>query len=143
MAELKINDGRVEIELGGKLLYLEPSLQACIDIAKMGGEGGIARVIAKCEAYHFETITRVIGAGLIYNGKRLNAQQIERDLPEDIYKAGVFKMMGKAIEFCGIVLNGGQTIPDEPNEGVGDDGDPLDSPFPNSTDGFMSEPQAG
>jgi len=135
----KPNDGRIEITIDGRESYLEPSLEACMEIA--GQPQGINGVVALCRALHFPTICLVIGAGVRPNGKPLSDHLRKKELPKSVYEAGLFKMSVKAIEFCEVVANGGRLPEVEDKQEEDGDESPLGSPSRNSTaDSTVGEP---
>lgn len=126
MAGPEIGGGYVDLELDGKPCRLVPSLEACLEISKIGG--GLAGADQRVRALNFETMCAIIGAGLEIDGQKLNPRQRAELLPKAVYEAGVFAMMAKCIDFIMIVGNGGRALPDdEPEEGEGE-GD--DRPLP-------------
>lgn len=133
-----INGGRISITMEGRETFLEPTLEACVEISQIAG--GLTAAVARCQQMDFETICRVIGAGIIVNGKRLSPNVRQKELPKSIYEAGLFYTSGKAIEFIRLVANGGK-LPDEEEEG-GEGDDPL-SPSETTTSDSTAELVAG
>jgi hypothetical protein len=120
MAKAKIGGGDVPVILDGRELLLKPSLDACIQISRMGA---INDVFARLRAMHFETICQVIGIGL-----GANPRQREKDIPEAVYNAGIFAISAVAMEFVHVIANGGRREDDDEDAGGGPAGDsPLDA----------------
>lgn len=137
MATPKLNSGRIPITLAGKDHYLEPSLEACLEISQTAG--GIQGAVQRLHQLNFETICAVIGAGIRINGQALNGRQREELLPKSIYEAGLIGIAAIAIDFCHVVANGGRLPSDDEGEDDddqdGEDGDesPLESATESST----------
>lgn len=140
MSERELNGGRIAIELEGREVYLEPSLEACAEISGMAG--GMNQAVQRCLALDFDTICRVIGAGVMIDGKRLSPVMRNKELPKTIYEAGLIYCHGKAIEFIHCVANGGR-MPEEIAEDKGGEGDGPLFPSPNTTEDSSVEPLAG
>ncbi len=113
MAKARIGGGKVEIELEGKPLTLEPRLEACIAISSMAG--GLRAAAERCANLHFETVLYVISAGL-----NLNPTQRDKMLPKAIYEAGIVRASGWAIDFINIVGNGGRPLAEDDGEEAGE-----------------------
>lgn len=107
--------GDVRIELDGEEHFLIPSAGAIIEVNRM--HGSINAAITRCAQFDFDTICKVIGAGLGLNPQR------RKFLPEAVFKTGTIQLAGSCITFCHVLLNGGRPI--EEKEGEGDEPDPL------------------
>lgn len=140
MSERELNGGRIAIVLEGREVYLEPSLEACAEISGMAG--GMNAAVQRCLALDFETICKVIGAGVTVDGKRLSPNMRSKELPRTIYEAGLIYCHGKAIEFIHIVANGGR-LPEEADESDGGEGDGPLFPSPTTTEDSTAAPLAG
>lgn len=123
MAGAEVGGGRVELTLDGKPCYLEPSLEACIEVSKLAG--GLGGAMDRCRALHFESICAIVGAGIVINGSRLNPRQREDLLPKAIYEAGVIGVAAACMEFITIIGRGGRPAPDDDE----DEGDGKDRPL--------------
>lgn len=127
MGKPRVGDGRIPFELEGKDYWLEPSLEACLEISKMSG--GLGAAVERCRHFHFETICAIIGAGLRPNGRPLNPRQRDEMIPKAVYEAGVIGVAGVCIEFLTVIMNGGRPLPPEDEEEPeGQEDSPLDSP---------------
>jgi len=140
MSEREINGGRIAITLEGREAFLEPSLEACVEISAIAG--GMNAAIERCLRLDFQTICEVIGAGLVTNGKRLSPNLRQRELPKSVYDAGLIYLHGKAIDFIHVVANGGR-LPEEVDEEDGGEGDGPLSQSQSTTESSLSEPVAG
>lgn len=123
----EIGAGDVEIDLGGEVLVLRPTLDACMRINKIaGGMNAAANGVA---SLNFDIICDVIAAGL-----GANPTQRQKLIPEKVYMAGMINLAGPCIRFIRIVNNGGRPPVDEED---GESDRPLGeivSPSENSTD---------
>lgn len=136
----EVGGGRIPIEIEGREAFLEPSLEACIEISQIAG--GILGAVQRCDQMDFATICTVIGAGIRVDGKFLSATIRRTELPKSIYQAGVFAMSAKAIEFCHVVANGGK-LPEELDDEPDEDESPLASASQTTTDGSTDRQPAG
>lgn len=118
MAEAAPGAGDIPIKLDGKDLVLQPSVQACIAISRLGG--GLTAAVQRCLSLDFDTICAVITAGLSLNPVQAKA------IPEAVYKTGAMALSGPCIDFINVVSNGGRAISDED----GEDGEDSDPPMP-------------
>lgn len=124
-----VGGGKVPIILEGKEYFLEPSLEACLELAR--SPVGLGGLIDRCKAMHFETICMIIGVGLRPNGKALNPRQRDQMIPKAVYEAGIIDVAGICMEYLTVILNGGRELPDEEDEEKEEEpaeGGPLDSP---------------
>jgi hypothetical protein len=126
MSKPEIGGGVVEIELDGKVQYLVPTLEACIEISK--SSGGLQGAVQRLNAMHFETMCMVIGTGLRIDGKALNPRQRDDLVPGAVFRAGLIHLAPACIRFCTIIANGGRPLVesedlDEDQEGEGEGGD--------------------
>lgn len=120
----EVGGGKVAITIDGRPAFLEPSLEACIEISKMAG--GLNGAMERCRALHFDTLCMIVGAGLVIDGNRLNPRQRQDMLPKAIYEAGTIDIAAACMEFVTIVGNGGRALSDEGPEEEDPDG-PLGS----------------
>lgn len=118
MSQPEIGAGDIEIELDGNILYLKPTLSACQRISSM--RGGLNASIQKCLEMDFDVICQIISAGL-----NLNPVQ-SKMIPEAVFKAGVFDVSAKAIEFISVVGNGGRPLEDDDDDGEREGEEPTD-----------------
>lgn len=121
-----VGGGRVAITLDGVEYALEPSLEACLELAK--SPVGMRGLADRCNALHFETVCAVVGAGLRPNGKPLNPRQRDHMIPKAVYEAGIIDVAGICIEYLNVITNGGRPLPDEPEEDEPEEDGPLGSP---------------
>jgi hypothetical protein len=105
MAEAEPGSGNIEFELDGESMVLVPTLQACIDISNIAGGLDAARV--RCQQLDFDTICRVIIAGLTLNPRQAKM------IPDAVYKTGLIQLHGVCIDFIHVVGNGGRPLPEE------------------------------
>lgn len=118
MSQPEIGAGDIEIELDGNILYLKPTLSACQRISAM--RGGLNASIEKCLQMDFDAICQVISAGL-----DLNPTQ-SKMIPEAVFKAGLYDVSAKAIEFISVVGNGGRPLDEDDDEGEREGEEPAD-----------------
>lgn len=123
-----IGGAYVEIELDGKPCRLVPSLEACIEISKMGG--GLAGADQRVRSLNFETICAIVGAGIEVDGQKLNPRQKAELLPKAVYEAGIFDVMAKCLEFIALIGNGGKWPSETEVEEEADDGEKGDDTNP-------------
>ena len=109
MAEPEPGAGDVVLELDGKEYLLKPSWQACQAISRLAGGGAAA--VQRCQALDFDTIVAIIGHGI-----GANPQQMQKMVPELVYKTGTMKLAAKCIDFINVVNNGGMPPGDEEEE---------------------------
>jgi hypothetical protein len=110
--------GDVEIELGGKSVFLKPTLEAALRLSRGGASG--PRVLAEqCMALNFDAVYAVIAAGL---GRDDKALQVE------VFETGIINLFGACVRFVHIVSNGGR--PSKAAEDENEASDPLSSASP-------------
>ena len=124
MSDVQVHDGVVEISLQGKKHTLVPTLEACIEISRQNG--GINGAIQRITALDFETICKIIGSGLMIDGKRLNPRQIDDMVPQAVFETGVIAVAASCLKFCRIVANGGREIEDDQDDHQEGDQGPLE-----------------
>lgn len=128
MAGPQVGGGVVDIELDGKPMQLVPSLEACLEISKIGG--GINGAVQRLNQLHFETICEIIGAGLQIEGKRLNPKQRKDQVPQAVYNTGLVSVAADCITFCHMIANGGRPLEDSEDD---DDKEGDDAPLGSAT----------
>lgn len=102
----RVDYGQVEIDLGGEVVTLKPTLSAMQRIDRHFGS--IREAINQVGQLSFDAVAFVITAGAGLSGKDA------RDLPEQVFAAGVMRVAGKAAEYLALLLNptGKQSVGD-------------------------------
>lgn len=105
MSEHNIGEGDVEIELDGEMVTLRPTLKAALTLTN--GQGGLPVMVQRCINLEMDAIVSIISHGLgVYS----------KDLPEKVYRTGLFALSGKCIRFLNILANGGRPLADDKEE---------------------------
>lgn len=102
MSDHNIGEGNVEMELDGELITLKPTLKAALALSN--GQGGIPAMVQRCINLEMDALCSVISHGLGVWSK---------DIPEKVYKTGLFQVSGRCIRFLNVVSNGGRPLNDE------------------------------
>jgi hypothetical protein len=98
--------GDVEVVLGGRTYVLRPSLDACRTLSRLSG--GIRGAIDKCASLDFDTVVRVIQAG-IGNNEARKLKNIE----ELIFEKGLMDdgdIVPRCIDYLSNIANGGRPM---------------------------------
>ena len=103
--DLQIGQGDVTCFLDGEQVTLKPSLHAVKMLCT--GDGGIGTMVQRVSMLDFNAILMVVVAGLGLSGNGT------KDLPEKLYKTGLFKMSAVCIQYLNILANGGKPPKDE------------------------------
>lgn len=119
MSDQKKPLGIVTIQLEGKAVELEPTMEACMAVSRIAG--GIGSAIERVSRLDFDTIVEIIAHGM-----GLNPGQRDRQLRPAVFAEGLIKLAPDVILFLRIIANGGR-YPDDDEDG--EDGDQADSPL--------------
>ncbi len=99
MSHAELGVGDVPVTIDGEQLVFRPTLHA---VKILSQQGGLAGMIQRCSVLDFDAILMVTIAGLGLTGNG------SKDLPEKIYRTGLFRMSAACIKFINVLANGGR-----------------------------------
>lgn len=99
MSDPNIGAGNVEIVLDGETYVLKPTLKAALTLTNV--QGGLPALIQRCINLEINAIVEVISQGLGVTSK---------DLPERVWRTGLFTLSARCIRFLNILANGGRPL---------------------------------
>ena len=107
-AKAKLGAGNVEITLDGETVILRPTLKAAQSLSRRSG--GFTELMSEVTKLDLDTLTAVVALGL---------DRQTKDVAEAVWRTGAAELVGPAIEFIGILANGGRRM-DESAGGEGE-----------------------
>ncbi|MDQ0347861.1 hypothetical protein [Ancylobacter vacuolatus] len=100
----------IEIQLGGSVVTLRPTLGAAMGMSKR--HGGLMNVLAGLERYDLAMAADVVSAG---TGAGADQRQA---IEEKVFAAGLAGLVSPLVRFVILLSNGGRS-PEEPEEAKG------------------------
>lgn len=111
-SSFRINSGEIPVVFEEQEVMLKPTLRAATTISRQFN--GFAAARAALVAEQLDAVVFILRMGLNLSDRDA------RDLPERVYKNGITaELLIPLIKYIAILGNGGKPLPDEPEDGTG------------------------